>query len=70
MEDAFLNTAKQIYANIQNGVIDVSNDVSIHTLVLSSFLYSFLFFTVSPLRELNRNLGSRWGDPLEELKTN
>ena len=34
VEDAFLNTAKQIYANIQNGVIDVSNDVSTHIILL------------------------------------
>lgn len=42
VEEAFINTAKEIYEKIQEGVFDINNEVSINVHCIYVFEYSCL----------------------------
>lgn len=49
VEDAFINTAKEIYEKIQEGVFDINNEVSIlFILFFCQLIGQFLFLTFCP----------------------
>lgn len=49
VEEAFINTAKEIYEKIQEGVFDINNEVSMPRLQSCCFSFSVLFFQWSKL---------------------
>ena len=51
VEEAFINTAREIYDKIQEGVFDINNEVGHHHLLLQSLPYTKLVGKVWTLKE-------------------
>lgn len=79
VEEAFINTAKEIYEKIQEGVFDINNEVFIHSLYCNRYHVFVLFLLVFQLilfscisRPMASKLGPSthpptpvWGDPMD-----